>query len=159
MADMSMFTRASVPMADTDLSYLDLWVHFFPNKDEAATGNVTPEGRRRPDDRLIARMGPFEVAESAGDSTMTTRRSKDCPASPHCEHESRQECPQVGVDPDDRRKVIVTPDSAKVERELLPHFMNRQSATMPDFYKGYGMEELATIKVFLSRLATPEQAS
>jgi DNA-binding MarR family transcriptional regulator len=56
------------------------------------------------------------------------------------------------VDPSDRRKVIVMPDEAKVERELLPRFAQLNSATKPGFYKVYDEEELAAIRDFLSRL-------
>jgi len=56
------------------------------------------------------------------------------------------------IDPSDRRKVIVKPDEAKVERELLPRFAQLDSATRPAFYKGYDDEELAAIRDFLSRL-------
>lgn len=54
----------------------------------------------------------------------------------------------------DRRKVIVTPDSGKVERELMPHFMKRQAAATPGFYDRYSVEELEVINDFLSRLST-----
>ncbi len=57
------------------------------------------------------------------------------------------------VDRKDRRKVIVTPDAAKAERDLLPHFMNRQPAATPAFYQGYTMAELQVIRDFLSRLS------
>jgi len=56
------------------------------------------------------------------------------------------------LDPGDRRKVIVEPDEAKVEQELLPRFAQLNSATKPAFYEGYEEEELAAIRHFLSRL-------
>jgi DNA-binding MarR family transcriptional regulator len=59
---------------------------------------------------------------------------------------------QRALDPSDRRKVIVKPDEAKVEQELLPHFAQLNRATKPAFYKGYREEELAAIRDFLSRL-------
>ena len=55
-------------------------------------------------------------------------------------------------DPSDRRKVIVKPDEAKVEQELLPRFTQLNSATKPAFYKSYNEDELAAIRNFLSRL-------
>jgi DNA-binding MarR family transcriptional regulator len=62
---------------------------------------------------------------------------------------------QRALDPSDRRKVIVEPDEAKVEQELLPHFAQLSRATKPSFYKAYSEEELAAIGDFLSRLAGP----
>jgi DNA-binding MarR family transcriptional regulator len=59
---------------------------------------------------------------------------------------------QRAPDPSDRRKVIVKPDEAKVEQELIPHFAQLNRATKPAFYKGYREEELAAIRDFLSRL-------
>src|SRR5215831_14493045 len=59
------------------------------------------------------------------------------------------------LDPNDRRKVIVKPDEAKVEQELLPRFAQLNSATKPGFYKGYKEEELAAIGDFLLRLVGP----
>ena len=59
---------------------------------------------------------------------------------------------QRALDPSDRRKVIVKPDEAKVEQELIPHFAQLNRATKPGFYKAYSAEELATIGDFLSRL-------
>jgi DNA-binding MarR family transcriptional regulator len=56
------------------------------------------------------------------------------------------------LDPSDRRKVIVKPDEAKVEQELLPRFAQLNSATKPAFYKRYKEEELVAIRDFLSRL-------
>lgn len=60
------------------------------------------------------------------------------------------------VDPSDRRKVIVTPDEAKVERELLPRFAQLSRATKPGFYANYNQAELAAIKDFLSRLSSTD---
>jgi DNA-binding MarR family transcriptional regulator len=62
---------------------------------------------------------------------------------------------QRALDPSDRRKVIVTPDEAKVEQELLSHFAHLNRATKPSFYKAYSEEELAAIGDFLSRLLAP----
>jgi len=59
------------------------------------------------------------------------------------------------LDPSDRRKVIVQPDEAKVEHELLPHFAQLSRATQAGFYRGYSEEELGAIGDFLSRLAGP----
>ena len=56
------------------------------------------------------------------------------------------------VEPTDRRKVIVVPDEAKVEQELLPRFAQLNRATNPSFYARCNKAELATIKDFLSRL-------
>jgi DNA-binding MarR family transcriptional regulator len=58
------------------------------------------------------------------------------------------------VDPSDRRKVIVKPDEAKVEQELLPRFAQLDSATSPGFYKRYDEAELAAIRDFLVRLSS-----
>src|SRR5262252_10525603 len=41
------------------------------------------------------------------------------------------------IDPSDRRKVIVKPDEAKVERELLPRFAQLNRATTAAFYTQY----------------------
>src|SRR5215468_11906512 len=49
------------------------------------------------------------------------------------------------LDPSDRRKVIVKPDEAKVEQELLPRFAQLNSATRPVFYTQYNKGELAAI--------------
>jgi DNA-binding MarR family transcriptional regulator len=59
------------------------------------------------------------------------------------------------VDPSDRRKVIVKPDEAKVEQELLPRFAQLNRATTPAFYAHYNEAELGAIKDFLSRLSSP----
>ena len=58
-------------------------------------------------------------------------------------------------DASDRRKVIVQPDEAKVEQELLPHFAQLNNATKPGFYARYDKDELAAIRDFLSRLSSP----
>jgi DNA-binding MarR family transcriptional regulator len=63
------------------------------------------------------------------------------------------------LDPGDRRKVIVKPDEAKVEQELLPRFAQLNRATRPDFYNGYTEDELAAIGNFLARLIDPEAPS
>ena len=59
------------------------------------------------------------------------------------------------VEPTDRRKVIVVPDEAKVEQELLPRFAQLNRATSPSFYTPYNKDELAAIENFLSRLIGP----
>src|SRR5215831_6041146 len=46
------------------------------------------------------------------------------------------------LDPSDRRKVIVKPDEAKVERELLPRFAQLNRATTAAFYTQYSQDEL-----------------
>ena len=56
------------------------------------------------------------------------------------------------LDPSDRRKVIVKPDEAKVEQELLPRFAQLNRATTAAFYTQYNQTELGTIRDFLSRL-------
>ena len=58
------------------------------------------------------------------------------------------------IDPSDRRKVIVAPDEAKVERELLPRFTQLDRATSSGFYTRYSNDELATINGFLARLTS-----
>jgi hypothetical protein len=58
------------------------------------------------------------------------------------------------VDPGDRRKVIVVPDEAKVEQELLPRFAQLERATGPGFYARYNEGELRAIDDFLTRLAS-----
>jgi DNA-binding MarR family transcriptional regulator len=58
------------------------------------------------------------------------------------------------VDPSDRRKVIVMPNQAKVEQELLPRFAQLNRATTPGFYTHYSHAELDAIKDFLSRLSS-----
>src|SRR6516162_4544703 len=50
------------------------------------------------------------------------------------------------VEPTDRRKVIVVPDEAKVEQELLPRFAQLNRATSPSFYTPYNKGELAAIE-------------
>ena len=57
------------------------------------------------------------------------------------------------VDPSDRRKVIVEPDEAKVEKELLPRFAQLNRATTSAFYTQYDQPELAAITDFLARLS------
>jgi DNA-binding MarR family transcriptional regulator len=56
------------------------------------------------------------------------------------------------VDSSDRRKVIVKPDEAKVEQELLPRFAQLNRATSPAFYANYNEAELGGIRDFLSKL-------
>lgn len=57
------------------------------------------------------------------------------------------------VDQNDRRKVIVTPDTDRVQRELLPHFSILTPAATPDFYDSYSVTELDAITNFLVRLS------
>lgn len=57
------------------------------------------------------------------------------------------------VDHSDRRKVIVTPNTNRVQRELLPHFSSLLPAATPDFYDSYSVTELDAITDFLSRLS------
>jgi DNA-binding MarR family transcriptional regulator len=58
------------------------------------------------------------------------------------------------LDPSDRRKVIVEPDEAKVEQELLPRFGQLSRATTPGYYTRYNEAELLAIREFLSRLSS-----
>lgn len=57
------------------------------------------------------------------------------------------------LDPADRRRVIVTPDAGRVERDLFPHFPNLQPAAGAELYDRYSIAELAVIGDFLSRLS------
>jgi DNA-binding MarR family transcriptional regulator len=57
------------------------------------------------------------------------------------------------LDPADRRRVIVTPDAARVERELFPRFPSIQPAATAELYDRYSVKELAVINDFLSRLS------
>jgi len=59
------------------------------------------------------------------------------------------------VDPADRRKVIVVPDAARVDRDLFPHFPNLQRAAAGQFYDDFSVAELERISEFLSRLTRP----
>jgi DNA-binding MarR family transcriptional regulator len=56
------------------------------------------------------------------------------------------------VDPADRRKVIVAPDPARVDRDLFPHFPSLQRARANAFYDDFSIAELESITEFLSRL-------
>ena len=60
------------------------------------------------------------------------------------------------ADSSDRRKVIVRPDEAKIERELLPRLAQLSRATGPGFYRRYDEGELAAIKDFLTRLSSTD---
>jgi DNA-binding MarR family transcriptional regulator len=62
------------------------------------------------------------------------------------------------LDPADRRRVIVTPDAGRVERELFPHFPSLQPAATSEFYDQYSVAELALINDFLSRLSSQAAA-
>jgi DNA-binding MarR family transcriptional regulator len=56
------------------------------------------------------------------------------------------------VDPADRRKVIVVPDAARVERDLFPHFPSLKKAAAQRFYDDFSIAELDLISEFLARL-------
>jgi DNA-binding MarR family transcriptional regulator len=58
------------------------------------------------------------------------------------------------VDPEDRRKVIVSADPARVERDLFPHFPSLESAAKAEFYDDFTVAELEVITAFLMRLST-----
>ena len=60
------------------------------------------------------------------------------------------------VDPGDRRKVIVVPDAARVERDVFPHFPTLQRAAAASFYDDFTIAELEVITAFLSRLSSVE---
>jgi DNA-binding MarR family transcriptional regulator len=60
------------------------------------------------------------------------------------------------VDPGDRRKVIVSADPARVERDLFPHFPSLESAARAEFYDDFTVAELEVITAFLMRLSSPE---
>jgi DNA-binding MarR family transcriptional regulator len=59
------------------------------------------------------------------------------------------------VDPADRRKVIVVPDAARVDRDLFPHFPSLQRAAADEFYADFSVAELQVIGAFLRRLTPP----
>jgi len=59
------------------------------------------------------------------------------------------------VDPADRRKVIVTPDAERVDRDVFPHFPSLQRARLEAFYDDFSVAELSLITEFLSRLTSP----
>jgi len=56
------------------------------------------------------------------------------------------------LDPDDRRKVIVVADHARVERDLFPHFPSLQRAATPQLYDSFTVAELEVITAFLKGL-------
>lgn len=56
------------------------------------------------------------------------------------------------VDPADRRKVIVVPDAARVDRDLFPHFPSLEKAAADAFYDHFTIDELRLITAFLGRL-------
>jgi DNA-binding MarR family transcriptional regulator len=60
------------------------------------------------------------------------------------------------ADPADRRKVIVVPSAARVDRDLFPHFPSLQRARAATFYDDFSITELERIAEFFSRLTTPE---
>jgi DNA-binding MarR family transcriptional regulator len=59
------------------------------------------------------------------------------------------------VDAADRRKVIVVPDAARVDRDLFPHFPSLQRAAAGQFYEDFSIAELERISEFLARLTPP----
>jgi|SRR5438270_2228152 len=56
--------------------------------------------------------------------------------------------------PTDRRKVIVTPDATRVQRDLFPHFASLRRAANARFYDDYTVAELDLIGAFLSGLSS-----
>jgi DNA-binding transcriptional ArsR family regulator len=58
------------------------------------------------------------------------------------------------LDPDDRRKVIVAPDRARVDRDLFPHFPSLQLAARAAFYDEFSVAQLEVITAFLRGLRT-----
>ena len=60
------------------------------------------------------------------------------------------------IDAADRRKVIVVPDPARVDRELFPHFPSLQRARAATFYDDFSDAELERIAEFLARLNSPD---
>jgi DNA-binding MarR family transcriptional regulator len=60
------------------------------------------------------------------------------------------------VDVADRRKVIVVPDPARVDRDLFPHFPSLQRARAATFYDDFSDAELERIAEFLARLTSPD---
>jgi len=59
------------------------------------------------------------------------------------------------LDPADRRKVIVVPDPARVDRDLFPHFPSLKRAAGQQFYDDFSISELERISEFLARLTPP----
>lgn len=57
------------------------------------------------------------------------------------------------VDPDDRRKVIVVPNPARVESDLFPHFPSLQLAATAEFYDDFTIAELEVITEFFARFS------
>jgi DNA-binding MarR family transcriptional regulator len=60
------------------------------------------------------------------------------------------------LDTADRRKVIVVPDPARVDRDLFPHFPSLQRARGASFYDDFSDAELERIAQFFSRLNSPD---
>ena len=60
------------------------------------------------------------------------------------------------VDPADRRKVIVVPDAARVDRDLFPHFPSLERARDDGFYDDFSLAELKLIGEFLGRLTSQQ---
>jgi len=63
------------------------------------------------------------------------------------------------LDAADRRRVIVTADAERVERDLFPHFSSLMRAASPEFYDPYGAAHLTTVSDFLSRLSSADEES
>jgi DNA-binding MarR family transcriptional regulator len=60
------------------------------------------------------------------------------------------------IDAADRRKVIVVPEPARVDRDLFPHFPSLQRARAATFYDDFSDAELERIAEFLARLTSPD---
>jgi len=56
------------------------------------------------------------------------------------------------VDPRDRRKVIISPDPGRVERDFFPHFPSLGVAAKAELYDHFTVAELEVISAFLARL-------
>ncbi len=63
------------------------------------------------------------------------------------------------LDAADRRRVIVTADAERVERELFPHFSSLMRAASLEFYDRYSAAQLTTVSDFLSRLSSVDEES
>jgi DNA-binding MarR family transcriptional regulator len=63
------------------------------------------------------------------------------------------------LDAADRRRVIVTADAERVERELFPHFSSLMRAASLEFYDRYSPAQLTTVSDFLSRLSSVDEES
>ena len=63
------------------------------------------------------------------------------------------------LDAADRRRVIVTADAERVERELFPHFSSLMRAASLEFYDRYSAAQLTIVSDFLSRLSSVDEES